>query len=263
VSTAAASSAVLAPSGAVLSAPHRRRLRELWRSAGWPCHDALELDLLAAGLLARHWDDAGRETLRLTDAGLQVLAASRRRAQVALSAHEALVAVVARQMQRAGRIVWRRLSLRAPLDDGDGGTRWAIAMPDVYSIRHTTVEAYLEPVVHEIKVSRADLLADLKRPDKGRAYRAVAGECWYVVREGLCTEAEVPADYGLMVACGDTGERLEVLRPAPRRPLRPGFALWMALARAHAEPPIDDELQPGLAVVGDGAPGCEPTGGER
>lgn len=238
-------------SGQALTAPHRRRLRELWRSAGWPCRDALELDLLAGGLLERHWDADGRETLRVTDAGLQVLAASRRQAQTALSTHEALVAVVAREMQRAGRIVWRRLSLRAPLDDADGATRWAVAMPDVYSVRHTTVEAYLEPVVHEIKVSRADLLADLKRPDKGRAYRAVASQCWYVVREGLCSEDEVPAEYGLMAACGPAMERLEVLRPAPRRAMTPGFALWMALARAHPEPPPDDDVQPGLADVGD------------
>ncbi len=233
-----------------LTAPHRRRLRALWRSAGWPCRDALELDLLAEGLLARHWDADGRETLRVTEAGLQLLAASRRSAQAALSRHEALVAVVAREMQRAGRIVWRGLSLRAPLDEPDGATRWAMAMPDVYSIRHTTVEAYLEPVVHEIKVSRADLLADLKRPDKGRAYRALAGECWYVVREGLCRDDEVPAEYGLMVARGDAMDRLEVLRPAPRRPLTPGFGLWMALARAAPEPPPDDDVQPDLADTG-------------
>lgn len=240
-----------APAAAALSGPHRRRLRELWRSAGWPCRDALELDLLAGGLLERVWDAEGRETLRVTDAGLQVLAASRRRAQAALSAHEALVAVVAREMQRAGRIVWRRLSLRAPLSEPDGSTRWAMAMPDVFSIRHTTVEAYLEPAVHEIKVSRADLRADLKRPDKGRAYRALAGECWYVVREGLCSEEEVPSEYGLMVACGAAADRLAVLRPAPRRATVPGFALWMALARASAEAPADDDIQPGLAPVED------------
>jgi hypothetical protein len=153
-------------------------------------------------------------------------------------------------MQRAGRIVWRRLSLRAPLDDGAGGTRWAIAMPDVYSIRHTTVEAHVEPVAHEIKVRRADLLADLKRPDKGRAYRALASRCWYVVHEGLYTEAEVPPEYGLMVAHGAAMDRLDVLRAAPSRPLTPGFALWMALARASAEPPEDDRAQPGLAAMG-------------
>lgn len=54
-----------------LPASHRRRLKDLWRSAGWPCHDGVELDLLTAGLIERHWDTEGRETLRLTDAGLR------------------------------------------------------------------------------------------------------------------------------------------------------------------------------------------------
>jgi len=32
---------------------HRRRLREVYRSAGWPCQDPLEVELLAAGLIER------------------------------------------------------------------------------------------------------------------------------------------------------------------------------------------------------------------
>ena len=55
---------------AEIGAAHRRRLREMWRSAGWPCHDPIELDLLGAGLLQRFWDAQGRETLRVTDAGI-------------------------------------------------------------------------------------------------------------------------------------------------------------------------------------------------
>ena len=89
-----------------LAAGHARRLREVWRSAGWPCRDPIELDLLAAGLLQRQWDAHGRETLRVTDAGVHLLAAKRRRHQAALNAHEALVAQVAHEMQRAGRVVW-------------------------------------------------------------------------------------------------------------------------------------------------------------
>lgn len=30
---------------------HTRRLREMYRSAGWPCLDVVEIELLAAGLL--------------------------------------------------------------------------------------------------------------------------------------------------------------------------------------------------------------------
>ena len=57
-----------------LSAAHRRRLREIWRSAGWPCQDMLEVELLHAGLLQRLRDAEGRETLRVTDAGIALLA---------------------------------------------------------------------------------------------------------------------------------------------------------------------------------------------
>ncbi|MDO9072061.1 MAG: hypothetical protein Q7U73_02255 [Rubrivivax sp.] len=217
---------------APLGAAHRRRLREVWRSAGWPCHDAIELDLLAAALLSRHWDAEGRETLRVTDAGIQMLAAARRRNQAAFDAHETLVARVALEMQRAGRIVWRGLSLRAPLPRDDGGTTWAMAMPDVYSIRHTTLEDQVEPIAHEIKVSRADLLADLRRQAKAAAYLAVASQCWYVLREGIASADEVPAAYGVIFA-GANG--LDVARAAPRRAQRLSLPVWMALARAAAE----------------------------
>jgi hypothetical protein len=139
-------------------------------------------------------------------------------------------------MQRAGRIVWRGLALRAKVDDG-----WAIAMPDVYSIRHTTVEDYAEPLVHEIKVRRADLLSDLRRPAKGAAYAALASQCWYVLAEGIARADEVPACYGVMVARADGA--LDVERAAPARAMRVPFSAWMALARANAEGPLDDEAQ--------------------
>ncbi|HRI18989.1 MAG TPA: hypothetical protein PL196_10745, partial [Burkholderiaceae bacterium] len=67
------------------SAIHRRRLREVWRSAGWPCHDLVELDLLASGLIERVRQDSGHETLRVTDAGVKVLAETRLRNQQARS----------------------------------------------------------------------------------------------------------------------------------------------------------------------------------
>jgi hypothetical protein len=223
-----------------LATPHRRRLREMWRSAGWPCHDPVELDLLAAGLLERQWDAQGRETLRVTDAGIQMLAASRQRHQAARSPHEELVQRVAQEMQRGGRIVWRGLTLRAPLVAEDGQTQWVMAMPDVFSIRASTVEDYVEPVAHEVKVSRADLLSDLRRAAKGQAYAALASQCWYVLREGIAEADEVPALFGVMLA---RPEGLEVLRPAPRRPMRMSLPVWMALARANAEPAPDEAAQ--------------------
>ena len=82
----------------------RQRLRALWRSAGWPSQDALEIELLVAGWVERLRDAAGRETLRLTDAGLAQLAQARRGHQAARAAHEDLCARVAQAMLRDGRI---------------------------------------------------------------------------------------------------------------------------------------------------------------
>lgn len=262
---------------APLSPAHRRRLREMWRSAGWPCRDPIELDLLAGGYLLRHLDPHGRETLHLSDAGLQLLAATRRRNQAAFDAHEALVARVALEMQRAGRVVWRGLSLRAPLpaplaavqpvdaaaDPAETemntvkpGTTWAMAMPDVYSIRHTTVEDYTEPVAHEIKVSRADLLSDLRSARKGAAYLALSSQCWYVLRAGIAQVDDIPPEFGVMFAEGfSASDALVVARPAPRRAMRLPFAVWMALARAHAEPAPEDDGQAHLGLVEDAEPG--------
>ena len=252
---------------------HMRRLREVYRSAGWPCHDMIEVELLAAGLLERVRDAIGHETLRLTDAGIgrlsQTLAANR----AVRTNHERLALKVAREMLRAGRIVWRELSLRAQVPVGgalsaaapsalvalasEGGwaepllpprapMRWCIAKPDVFSIRNTSVEAYAQPVVHEVKVSRADLLGDLRKPDKRAAYLDLGGECWYVLGRDardrpIASANEIPTECGVLIDCGD---RLEVARAAARRSVpRLPFAVWLALAKAQPMPGFDDDAQ--------------------
>lgn len=269
---------------------HLRRLAEVWRSAGWPCQDLTEAELLAAGLLERREDGAGRERLRVTDAGLQALAQGRQRNRRAFDAHEALVERVARHLQRGGRIVYTELTLRAQLDLPDGGAsapaegaadapsalpavpvpagldfgageplpavaprrRWLQARPDVFSIRYTSVEAYLQPLVHEVKVSRADLLADLRRPEKRAAYLGMAAECWYVLAEGIGGPEDVPPECGVLIA---TPTELACARAAPPRAAAMRFDLWMALARAV---PLASEDDPRQGLLGDAADG--PTG---
>ncbi len=221
----------------------------------------VEVELLAAGLLTRGLDDQGREMLRVTDDGIQVIAATLQRNRAARSAHERLVLQVAACMQRAGRIVWRGLSLRAALNGGPapqgehgmaearapgGGVLsaeplvWGVAMPDVFSIRNTTVEHYVEPIVHEIKVQRSDLLGDVRSPDKRAAYLALGSECWYVLKAGIGTEADVPESCGVLIADGAT---LDVARPAPKRAMRLSFSTWMVLAKAQPCAPLDQDGQ--------------------
>ena len=236
------------PGDIVVSRAHARRLRDIYRSAGWPCCDAVEVDLLAAGLLERQRSAVGHETLRVTDRGIAHIASSLVVNRAALSAHEALVEQVAREMTRNGRIAWRGLSLRArlPAADEGGKARWCIARPDVFSIRNTSVEAYAQPIVHEIKVRRADLMADLRKPDKRAAYLDLGGECWYVLGcdargRPIAAPDEVPVECGVLMLEGGrfVVARSAVHRAQPRMP----FAVWMALAKAQPVAGFDDDAQ--------------------
>lgn len=247
-----------------LTRQHHTRLREVYRSSGWPCQDVLEIDLLASGLLERCTSALGHETLRVTDAGIALLAQVHASNQAVRFGHEALVEQVVREMQRAGRLVWRGLSLRAqvpasllaakvaaplePDDLGEADSRlaWVVACPDVFSVRHTSVEAYLHPVVHEIKVSRADLLGDLKKPAKRAAYLGMGGECWYVLGQTakgkpIAKPEEIPPECGVMQC---EGSQLTVLRPAPSRAIEKlPFHVWMALAKATPEARTGNDAQ--------------------
>ncbi len=255
------------------SVHHRRRLREVWRSTGWPCRDPIEVDLLAAGLLERRVDDQGRETLRVSDQGVAILAATLEQNRRVRDPHEVLVTRMALRLHHAGRLVWRGLGLRAPqalmpdvsmpdvsMSDGsavqnlpvlpkatlDWGSevpgamalkrvtatpkRWAMAMPDLYSLRNTSVQAYLEPAIHEIKVRRSDLLADVRRPEKRAAYLALASECWYVLKDGIGSAQDVPDHCGVIIA---SPTAFDVLRPAPRGAAAAlPWSTWLALSKA-------------------------------
>ena len=200
---------------------HRTRLMQIWRSAGWPCKDGLEIDLLAAGLISLHIAADGCETLRLTDEGIRTLAQARQRGVRALSLHDRLGQKFAAQLLASGRIVWTELSLRAVIDTvpmGDGvppaatadapantapamaplwadddhapaaraaANVWRMARPDLFSVRNTSVPAYLQPMVHEVKASRADLLSDLRHDAKRQAYQWLCEECYYVFPAGI------------------------------------------------------------------------------
>ena len=232
----------------MLTRAHARRLREVYRSAGWPCQDTLEIDLLVAGFLQRVRSLSGHETLRVTEAGLDFLAGSLRQNRAALSKHEALVERVACEMVRAGRVTWRSLSLRSqlpPLLQG-GPVRWCMARPDVFSIRNTSVAEYVDPIVHEIKVHRSDLLGDLKKPDKRAAYLDLGGQCWYVLGvdakgRPIGDVSEVPLECGVMLT---EQQHLTVVRPAPQSTRRGlPFGVWLALAKSTPVAGLLDEDQ--------------------
>lgn len=274
---------------------HRTRLMQIWRSAGWPCKDALEIDLLAARLVAQHTTREGHEVLRLTDAGITLLAEARQRGLRSLSAHDRLAERFAGHLLGAGRIVWRELSLRAALeapaaaagvvparalpgaaptlwadetaDEAEGKSPaaprpaqvWRMARPDLFSVRNTSVPAYLQPMVHEIKASRADLLSDLRHADKRQAYQWLCEECYYVFPVGVATPDEIPEQFGVWVLHGSLDDadaegtpgaaRFELLRPARHARCTLPFAVWMTLCKAT---PMRALGEPAQAQLGDG-----------
>lgn len=260
---------------------HLTRLMAIWRSAGWPCRDGVELDLLAAGWAGVVTSPGGHETLRLTDSGIRLLAAARQRNRRALTDHDRLAQRVAIELMNAGRIVWRELSLRARVEavrdaardpaadvavhavlDAAAGAAmdaapdvatpgaWRLARPDVFSVRHTSVEDYLQPMVHEVKTSRADLLSDLRHAAKREAYRGLSSETHYVFPAGVATPEEVPPEFGVWLLHGPVdGGALERVRSAQHQPCKLPFAVWMALARSTPVPAEREAAQVELGAA--------------
>jgi hypothetical protein len=222
----------VAPEGAGLTRHHLRRLRQYFRSAGWPCQDNVELDLLDRGFVRRD-TGGGLERVVVTDAGIALLARQLDCNRRAHAEHDALVDRVARWLLAQKRLVFRGIALRTRLDE-----RWALSKPDVFSLRHATASRRLQPAVHEIKVRRADLLCDLKKDGKRRGYQSYSQTFHYVIAEGIADPAEIPEDCGLLVA---SDKSLRIVRPAPHREVSITTAQWVALVRAGAEFGDDDE----------------------
>jgi len=115
----------------------------------------------------------------------------------------------------------------------------------VFSIRNTSLATAVDPIVHEVKVRRADLLGDLRHEAKRAAYLDL-GECWYVLgcdARGRCIAGpdEVPPECGVLVL--EHG-RLRAARAAPRRNRASlPFGIWMALAKATPVASPDEDAQ--------------------
>jgi hypothetical protein len=208
-----------------------RRLREYYRGAGWPRHDNLELDLLALGLIERAGPQ--RERIVVTDAGIRTLARRLDHNRHALDDHDALVARVARELRAQRRLVFTGLSLRVRVEE-----RWAVARPDLYSLRDVAFSEHLHPVIHEVKVRREDLLGDLRNAGKRAGYQALSAAFYYVIAEGIAEPAEVPPDCGLIIA---TRTALVPARRSQLRAVQPGAVQWLSIARRAALPADPDD----------------------
>lgn len=88
---------------------------------------------------------------------------------------------------------------------------------------------------HEVKVSRADWLAELRKPEKAAAFMPFMDYWWLVVSDrSIVQDGELPPDWGLMVKAGD---RVRVVVSAHRNPnpLPMPKTMVAAFARAVAK----------------------------
>lgn len=232
------------PQSPAITPAHLKRLRDYWRSAGWPVRDNLEIDLLLAGLVELHRDGAATETIRVTAQGIAALGAQLARNRATLDAHEALVRQVASQVQRDGWMSFTGRSFKVKPAE-----RWISVRPDVFAIRHTLDERRIRPRVYEIKVSRADLKSDLRNAAKRLGYEQLSQQCWYVLPAAIAKPADldaIPDSCGVLL--GD-GSRLREHRRAPVRAdvsLRPIH--WLQLLASCRDA---DCTEPAQRLLGD------------
>ena len=218
-------SAAVEPAPSPLPRRHATRLRHYWRSQGWAHHDNIDIDLLRWGLIVEHVGQAATSVFELTAAGRDALAAGLVRNRAARQAHAEAVAATAQYLADARRLVFTELSVRTVLED-----KWRTCKPDVFSLVRGLRADHLAPQVHEIKVSRADLLGEL-RSAKIERYRELAASIYFVLADGIATADEIPEDYG--VAFHDARHGFRIARQAPIGDYQLETRHWMALAKAR------------------------------
>jgi hypothetical protein len=90
------------------------------------------------------------------------------------------------------RVTWENLSF----SDWSDPQASLHCRPDVFSIMPTLNVEKCRPWTHEIKVSRADFLSDI-RSQKWRQYMIFSSRVFFAAPKGLINPTELPAETGL------------------------------------------------------------------
>ncbi len=190
----------------------------------WGLRDGMDLDLLHLGWLRLDAHDYHR----LTDAGVAALCEFRQENKQRQNAHDDLAERLAEHLRGKGRLVWLNKELKT---EGEGGS--LRVRPDVYSLQGTLNPDKICPMVHEIKISRADFQADVRKTEKRAGYRALSDYVHYVAPEGMLDPGEIPDGCGLLVERSDG--RFWQQKRARKAPSTLPPSVWMALLLKQSE----------------------------
>lgn len=186
-------------SGLELSKAALRRLRwyyEIRRGGKVRAQfDGADLDLLHVGAInyILGHNNVLSDYAVITRLGIQVLARDRERNRITRQPHHLLAHKLGDYLRGRDRLVWENIEFKVGPS--------AYARPDVFSVMATHVEKRLAPMVHEVKISRADFLADVANQKKRDGYAKIAQCVYYAMSDGLAEPNEVPDGCGLLVLC--------------------------------------------------------------
>lgn len=208
-----------------LGAKHAALLRKYWHAGkqGLSSSGSTEaLDLAALGLIEQARYASSGLHMSITQEGVVALqgmvAASRERR----APHHDLAARLAEWLAANGRACWTNVEFRVRSDDGV-----QLVRPDVFSINATLNPERIDSTVHEVKVSRADFLADIAKASKRGGYAAISERLFYVAPQGMLEPEEMPDGIGLLLA---TGNDFTVAKRAKRRKVALSAEVLLAMA---------------------------------
>lgn len=225
---------VQCPPMPVLSSAHTTRLRKLW-SFGRPVHlselTGIEFDLAVHGLVEPVPGKLSTTAiLTVTQRGVVHLNEARQATVAAQSPHHELGQRLAAHLRAKGFHTWENIEFGNP--DERSTRTWGVVRPDVYACKPVLRARNAAPAIYEVKVRRADFLADLAKPEKRGAYADIAEAVYYCCPDGLIAKSEVPDGFGLLCAV-ENGQF--VLRKTAKRAkgfvLQPDTALTLMVKR--------------------------------
>lgn len=188
------------PSRPRLTHGHGTRLRKLW-SYGRPVHvvelSGIDLDLAVHGLVQPvDAKNSASAVLAVTKLGVAHLNEIRQAQIKAQRPHHELGERLAAHLREKGMFTWENVEFSNP--DWTQPRRWGVVRPDVFACMPAMKVRNAAPAIYEVKVNRADFLADLAKPEKREAYAALAEAVYYCCPEGVIAKDEVPDGFGLV-----------------------------------------------------------------
>lgn len=210
-----------------LTRKHYKRLRWYFQSphgaGAGGMGDNIDLDLAALGMIEKCDLTGGVVCFEITQAGISELSAENKREIERRSPHHTLAGRLAQWLQKQGRVTWENIEFVVEVETFGQVGRKAVR-PDVFSVITTLNPKNICPIVHEVKVSRADFLADVTKPEKRGAYSVIAEAVYYVAPAGMIAPEECLEECGLVV---ETNDGFEVLKKHKRRTVELGAKQFM------------------------------------